>query len=264
MTPEMIKLSSLVIAKDEAANIAECLNSQLGCIDDILVLLDDTSTDSTEAIISGYPDVRYEKIKWKGYAATKLEGLNKTKYEWVLWLDADERISPELKQELAAFKSSVPVYSAFSIPRKAIFLGKWIKHSGWYPGRVIRLFNKNKAKFSQNFVHEHLVVNGSIGELKNDIEHYTDPSIRHYFKKFNHYTSLAADELKTKNKNFSIWSLIIRPAAVFFKMYFIRRGFLDGIQGFILAVFSSAYVFTKYAKLWELTKGEKENGKELP
>jgi glycosyltransferase involved in cell wall biosynthesis len=263
MTSEKIKLSSLVIAKNESANIARCLESQLGFIDDLLVLIDDTSTDNTEEIISGYYNVRCEKIKWKGYSATKIEGLEKTKYEWVLWLDADERISPELKQELLSFKSSAPPYAAYSIPRKAIFLGKWIKHSGWYPGRVIRLFNKNKAKFSQNYVHEHLVVNGSVGELTKDIEHYTDPSIKHYFKKFNHYTSLAAEELKIKNKKFSVWSLIIRPAAVFFKMYFIRRGFMDGIQGFILAVFSSAYVFTKYAKLWELTKRGKKNGKEL-
>ena len=134
----------------------------------------------------------------------------------------------------------------------ANFLGRWIKHSGWYPGRVVRLFNKNKAHFNDNDVHEELIFNGSTGLLKNDLEHYTDPDIEHYFKKFNSYTSLAAEELVRKEKRFKLSDILLRPAFIFIKMYFLKLGFLDGIQGFILAVFSSAYVFTKYCKFWEL------------
>ena len=131
-------------------------------------------------------------------------------------------------------------------------MGRWIKHSGWYPGRVVRLFNKNKARFSNNDVHEELIVNGETGSLKNHLEHYTDPDIEHYFKKFNSYTSLAAEELVRNGKRFKITDILLRPLFIFIKMYVLKRGFLDGVQGFILAVFSSAYVFTKYCKLWEL------------
>jgi hypothetical protein len=100
-------------------------------------------------------------------------------------------------------------------------------------------------------VHEHLIISGETGRFKNDIKHYTDPNIRHYFEKLNNYTSLAADELDKKGKDFKVLDIVIRPIVIFTKMYILKRGFLDGIQGFILAMFSSAYVFTKYCKLWE-------------
>src|SRR5690606_4678604 len=132
-----------------------------------------------------------------------------------------------------------PAFDTYSFPRKANFLGRWILHSGWYPARVTRLFNKNRVNFSDSRVHEHLVFLGESGKFINDIEHYTDPDITHYFKKFNNYTSLAADELSLNNREFKKTDLIIRPAAIFLKMFILKRGFLDGIQGFILAMFSS-------------------------
>jgi len=172
--------------------------------------------------------------------------------DWILWIDADEVVTKELSKELTGFKTPSPVFTAYSIPRKAFFLGKWIKHSGWYPGRVTRLFNKHEVKFSENDVHEHLLVKGETGKLNSDLEHYTDPNIYHYFQKFNRYTTLAAEELVKQGKSFSLSDILLRPIVIFVKMYFLKLGFLDGIQGFILAVFSSAYVFTKYCKFWEL------------
>jgi hypothetical protein len=169
-----------------------------------------------------------------------------------LWIDADEVITTELSKELIKFKTLSPNFTAYSIPRKAFFLGRWIKHSGWYPGRVTRLFNKHEVKFSENDVHEHLLVNGETGKLNSDLEHYTDPNIYHYYQKFNRYTTLAAEELVKRGKSFKIIDILLRPIVIFVKMYFIKLGFLDGMQGFILAVFSSAYVFTKYCKFWEL------------
>lgn len=247
-------ISSVIIAKNEEANIARCIESQLDCIEEIIVLVDITTTDRTFEIAKSYGKVKVQAVNWMGYSGTKKYGVSLASNDWVFWIDADEALTKELSQEMLVFKKAIPEFSAYSIPRKAYFLGRWIKHSGWYPGRVTRLFDKNKVNFSDNVVHEHLVVNGPTGELKSDIDHYTDPTIRHYFEKFNQYTTLAAEEMIKQEKAFKLSDLIIRPIFIFKKMYLFRLGFLDGIQGFILAVFSAAYVFTKYCKFWELKK----------
>ncbi len=250
----MIKISSVVLAKNEENNIARCIESQLNCIDEIIVLVDENSEDKTLEIVKSFPGVKYETVKWQGYGKTKQYGVGKATNDWIFWIDADEVITPELERELLGFKKSNPSFEAYKVARKAYFLGKWIKHSGWYPGYVTRLFNKNSAGFNMNEVHEGLIVKGRTGILKGDLEHYTDPDIKHYFEKFNRYTSLAAAELAKGNKTFSLSDLLFRPVFIFIKMYIIKLGFLDGLHGFILAVFSSLYVFTKYAKLWEINK----------
>ncbi len=252
-----MNLSSIIIAKNEEVNIRRCIESQLQCIDDIVVIVDSKSNDRTLDIVKGYDRVNCEISDWKGYAGTKQFALTLVKNDWVLWIDADEEITEELSEELNRFKNSAPKEKAFSLARRAFFLGKWIKHSGWYPGRVVRLFNKNFAQFSNKDVHEFLEVSGETGKLNSDLNHYTDPNIFHYFEKFNKYTTLAADELSTSNKTAGFNDLLLRPVFLFIKMYFLRRGFLDGIHGFILAIFSSTYVFVKYLKLWEIQKKKK-------
>jgi len=249
-----IKLSSLIIAKDEEQNIARCIESQFACIDEIIILIDDTTTDKTEEIVRAFPNVRCEKVAWQGFSKTKQLGLSLASNNWIFWIDADEAVTKPLNDELLQFKRSIPKYSAYSFPRRAFFLGKWIKHSGWYPGRVTRLFRKDKINFSENDVHEFLVINEEVGKFINDIDHFTDPTIEHYFTKFNTYTSLAAKELFEKKKSFKKTDVLLRPLFIFLKMYIFRLGFLDGFHGFLLAVFSSHYVFTKYAKLWELNQ----------
>ena len=259
----MINISSIIIAKNEERNIGRCLDSQKNCIDEIVVLIDKDSSDGTLEIVKSFPGVKVEISEWKGYGRTKQLGLSLTSNDWIFWIDADEAITPLLGEELNKFKKSEPPYAAYSVPRKAYFLGKWIKHCGWYPGRVVRLFDKNKVGFSDKSVHERLVVGGPTGKLIGDLDHYTDPTIRHYFDKFNNYTSLAAEELFNEGKNISLNDILLRPFFLFFKMYFLKRGFMDGFQGFVLSVFSSSYVFTKYCKLWELKKSGRtgENGK---
>jgi len=249
-----IKISSIIIARDEEANIARCIKSQVNVIDDIVVIVDSRTTDRTIQIASSFQNINCEVVEWKGFAATKTYALSKTKYNWVFWIDADEEITLELAEELKLFKQSVHEYNAYDIARRAFFLGKWIKHSGWYPARVTRLFNKKYVSFNEKKVHEHLKVEGLVGKLQNDLNHYTDPTIEHYFTKYNAYTSLAAKELFEKGKRANVIDILIRPVFLFCKMYIFRLGFLDGLHGLILAVFSSAYVFTKYCKLWELNK----------
>ena len=249
-----MKLSSIIIAKDEENNIKRCIESQQGVIDDIVVLVDSRTADNTFEIAVSFPNVNVEKIEWQGYGKTKNLAISKTLNDWVLWIDADEELTNEIKEELIQFKNSQPSFNSYEIARRAFFLGKWIRHSGWYPSRVVRLFNKKYAEFNEKSVHENLIVEGKSGILKHDLNHYTDPTIEHYFKKFNSYTSLAAKDLAAKGKNASAADILVRPLFLFVKMYIFKLGFLDGLHGFILAVFSSAYVFTKYTKLLELNK----------
>lgn len=253
---DKILLSSIIIARDEEINIRRCIQSQLSVVDDIVVLVDSRTKDSTVQIASSYPNVNCESVEWDGYAKTKIHAVSKTKYDWILWIDADEELTPELIEEIKQFKTAKPQYNAYDVARRAFFLGKWIKHSGWYPSRVIRLFNKNVVSFEEKEVHEHLNVDGKAGHLKYDLNHYTDPSIEYYFTKFNIYTSLAAKELNEKGKQAGMNDILLRPLFLFFKMYIFRLGFLDGLHGLILAIFSSAYVFTKYCKLWELKRAK--------
>ncbi len=253
------KISSIIIAKNEAENIGRCIESQLNCIDEIILIVDSQTTDNTAEIAGKFENVKIEITDWKGYSATKQFAVEKATNQWIFWIDADEEVTPELCDELNEWKKSgEEKFSAYKVARRAFFLGRWIKHSGWYPGRVTRLFNKHKARFNDNQVHEGLQVEGAIANLKNDLNHYTDPDIEHYYEKFNRYTSLAAEEMFKAGKTSALSDLIIRPLFLFFKMYILKKGFLDGKEGFMLAVFSSNYVFTKYAKLTEMNKTRKK------
>lgn len=254
---ETLKLSSIIVARDEEKNIGRCLKSLDGIFDDIVVVIDSRTTDSTYQAASSFKNVNCEFFEWQGYSKTKTYALSKTKNDWVLWIDADEELTPELVEELKDFKKKTPLFNSYEFARRAFFLGKWIKHSGWYPSRVTRLFNKQKIHFDEREVHEGLVIKGEIGRFQNDLNHYTDPTIEHYFSKFNKYTTLAAAELNEKGKRAVLNDIVLRPVFLFVKMYIFRLGFLDGINGLILAVFSSAYVFTKYSKLWELNRKSK-------
>ncbi|MCF8240428.1 MAG: glycosyltransferase family 2 protein [Melioribacteraceae bacterium] len=246
------KISSVILAKNEEKNIRRCIESQLKCIDEIVVIVDESSTDKTLEIVKSYKDAKYIITSWKGYAQTKQEGVDGCSNDWIFWIDADEELTDELIDEINDLKNNDTNHSAFSVARRAYFLNKWIKYSGWYPGRVTRLFNRKNALFKILQVHEELDVSGTTGKLKNDLNHFTDPNLEHYYDKFNRYTSLAAIDLRSKNKKFKLVDILIRPTYLFIKMYILRRGFLDGLHGFILAVLSANYVFTKYCKLWEL------------
>lgn len=253
----MEKITAITIAHNEAANIGRCIKSLLGTADEIIVLIDKKTTDATEAIVASFPEVSYQVVEWQGFSKTKQIALDMAKNDWIFWIDGDEELTVELADEIRALKSKLGTeVHAYEMPRRAEFLGRWIYHSGWYPGYVTRIFNKSIVKLSTNAVHEHLIVPGEKGRLQHDLNHYTDPSIKHYFKKFNSYTSLAAEDMDRANKSFSTSDILLRPLFLFVKMYIFKRGFLDGIQGFYLAMFSAHYVLVKYAKLWELRKNK--------
>lgn len=247
----MSLISAIVITKNEERNISECL-ATLEWVDEIIVV-DAGSTDETVSLAKKATRKVFVR-PWDGYGSARNYALSRAKGDWILWLDADERLTPELREEIRLIlRSTSNEVAAFDMPRKANFLGKWIEHCGWYPGRVTRLFRRSSGKFTEDKVHERLLIEGKTVSLKHELLHYTDPNLFHYFDKFNRYTSFAAEDLERQGRGFSYVKLLLNPIWVFVRMYILKRGFLDGIQGLILCVLSSCYVFTKYAKLWEIS-----------
>jgi glycosyltransferase involved in cell wall biosynthesis len=245
----MPKISAIVITRNEEKNIKRCLSS-LDWVDEIVVV-DSESTDQTKRIISEFTPKVFD-LKWEGFGKAKDYAKDKASHPWILSVDADELVTEYLKEEIQGITKSEDSHSGYYIPRRSNFLGRWIEHGGWYPDYVLRLFKKDKAKFNHSMVHEKVEVEGKTGYLKNDLLHYTDPNFEHYLEKLNRYTSLAAEELFREGKRNKFFDLIFRPLAVFLKRYFVRKGFLDGLPGFILAVSSAFHVFSKYVKLWHL------------
>ena len=242
-------ISAIIITKNEAHNLPVCL-AALHWVHEIIVV-DAESEDGTGDLAREYTDKVFIR-NWEGYASAKNFALAQATGEWVLSIDADERVTPELREEICALLSAQPQCEGYEMPRLANFLGAWMMHGGWYPGYVLRLFRRGAGGIANVAVHEAVQVQGKIGRLRHHLLHYTDPGIQHYFEKYNRYTSLAAEEMQRQGKRFHLWDLLFRPLWFFFRMYVLRTGFMDGLPGLILASFSAAYVFTKYAKLWEL------------
>jgi glycosyltransferase involved in cell wall biosynthesis len=245
----MPRISAIVITFNEEKNIQRCLES-LNWADEIVVV-DSFSRDRTKEIASSFTD-KILDVEWQGFGKQKEIARTKTSYDWVLSVDADEVISEKLKEEIKSVINKNDSLDGYYIPRLSNFLGKWIKHSDWYPDYVLRLFKKDKARFDESLVHEKLILEGKTGFLNNEILHYTDPDISHYLLKMDKYTTLSAKKLLAEGKSLTLFDLLFRPMAIFFKMYLFKSGFLDGWQGFLLACFSSFHVFVKYAKLWYL------------
>jgi glycosyltransferase involved in cell wall biosynthesis len=245
----MATLTVITLTLNEERNIADCLAGVRWA--DELIVVDSGSTDRTVEIARQHTDHIYT-IAWTGYGAARNFALDRAHGDWVLWLDADERMTEELAAEIRSVLASPTGAAGYQVARRAYFLGRWIKHCGWYPSRVTRLFRRGQGRFSETRVHEQLLTEGNIGMLHSDLLHYTDPDLRHYLAKFNMYTTLAAADMRAAGRRCTVFDLLVRPPFLFMKMYLIRLGFLDGLHGLILSVLSAAYVFTKYAKLWEL------------
>ena len=249
--PNKVKISSLVLTHNSEATLEECLES-LQWVDEI-VLIDDISTDKTQEIATKY-NARVWIRKLDDFSSQRNFGLEKCTNEWALVLDSDERISVELKKEIEFILSRPCIESGFQIPRKNLFMRTWIRSI--YPDYCLRLFRRAEGRY-QGAVHESLDINGVIGKLKNPILHVSYRNIEEILQKTNHYTTLSAQELYNKGKKASFLDIILRPIHTFVKIYFIKRGFLDGIPGLILHILSGYYTFIKYTKLYFLVKKNK-------
>jgi len=242
----VIPVSVVIVTKDEETNIEDALRSAAGAQE--IVVVDSFSSDRTVEICRRYTDKVFQHA-WPGYARQKQIGVDYAQGPWVLILDADERITPELRDEMARTLQNTD-YDGFSMPRRNYFLGRWIKHSGWWPDRTLRLFKKDRGGLEDRDVHEKVVVNGRVGQLAAPLEHYSYRNVSDYIRKMEVYSTLAAQEIRKKGRP-GVFSLFVRPFFTFFKMYVLRRGFLDGVHGLVLAVLYGYYTFLKYARAWE-------------
>ena len=242
-----IPVSVTIITKNEENNIQNALES-VSDFEDVVVL-DSFSQDKTVEICKKYTD-RVFQHEWLGYSKQKQLAVDHAKKDWVFILDADERITPELKYEIIE-KINNNSFNGFYIPRRNFFLGKWIKYSGWWPDYTLRLFKKDASYVELREVHEKVIVNGSTGYMERPIEHFTYKSISSYLEKMENYSSLSAKELSHKKVSFLTFWMWVNPFLVFVKMFFLRQGFRDGIHGFVLSVLYSLYTFLKYTKVWE-------------
>jgi len=249
----MASVSAIVITYNEESNVTECLESLKWC--DEILLVDSGSTDRTTQIAGEFTSNIITADKNSTYGEKRNLGITKASGDWILWIDADERITPKLEEEIKNTVMSEDANDAYMINRKSFFINKFIKHSGWYPDYTLRLFKKSTGiKFNLLQVHESARFEGRTGKLKNDIIHYTVRNFEHYINKLNVYTTLSAEELHVKGKKASVIDIIFRPAFTFFKMYFLKLGILDGYMGLVLCTLSGVHVMVKYSKLYYLYK----------
>lgn len=250
------KLSAILIVWNEENKIRRSLESVRWA--DEIVVVDQSSTDKTAEICREYTD-RIFTVPNKGYADLDYAfAVSKCSNDWMLLVDADETVTPELRDEIKSLLASGPAKDCYYIPRKNMFLGKWIKSSGWYPGHVLRLFRKSSIKYPEE-IHVCLRPMSAFGYLKNHIVHNTYENMAEYVKRFDRYTTILAREASKKGekvdaKNF-IWKLFLLPVAYFLQKYFLKLGITDGIYGLLIAGLTFFTVFTKNAKLWEMKDG---------
>ena len=240
-----MKISATLITCDEERNIARAIES-LRCCDEIVVV-DSGSLDRTVELASKL-GARVIENPWKGYAEQKNFAAEQAKYDWILSLDADEALSEALEAEIWRLKKSTPGCDAYTVPRMAQYLGRWILHSGWYPDRKVRLYDRRRARWVGKFVHESVEVNGRLGELQSNLLHFTCSSLSEHMRTLDRYTTLAAEELVSQGRTIRWTDLVLNPLWTFARTYFLQAGFLDGIEGLTIAYMGAFYNFLKFSK----------------
>lgn len=243
----MAKISACIISYNEEKKIEDCLKSLEGLVDEI-VLVDSNSTDRTVEIASRYTDRIFRKA-FLGYVAQKNLAVEKASHDWILSLDCDERLSSELQESLRAIKTDLEPYDAYAMHRRTYYVYRWLNHC-WTPDTKVRLFNKHRAKWVGMDVHEKVSVPSKrIKALKGDLLHYSFDSISDHVQTLDRFTEIGAMELLKRGKPVSFFSPLTHGFWTFFRMYVLRRGFLDGFAGFAASVLSFMHVFVKYSKV---------------
>jgi len=256
----MVKISIIIITRNEERNIGDCLESVKWA--DEIVVVDQSSTDRTQEMSRKYTDKVFI-VEPKGYCEPdRMFAISKSEGEWILYLDADERVSPELREEIERLISSdTRSHNCYYLPRKNYFLGKWIKGCGWYPGYVLRLFKKGKVFFSDR-IHQNGRTEEECGYLRNDLIHLSYRNLEDYFEKFNRYTTRLAQEKYEEGRRASPWNFLIhgvfRPFLIFLRNYLVQRGWKDGFRGFFISFSSGLVLLVTYVKLWELLRADKK------
>lgn len=249
----MARLSVTVITCNEAENIGACLQS-VAWADEIIVV-DSHSSDGTVDIARRFTDTVIRR-PWPGHVRQKQFALEQATGDWVLSLDADERLSDEAGREIRqqVLEGAPPAAAAYSFPRLSWYLGRWIRHGGWYPDRKVRLVRRGAARWGGQDPHDKLLVTGKVCALQGHILHYVYRDLSHQLQTVDSFSRISAAQWHRKGRRLALPLMLVRPPIRFLEMYVWKGGVLDGVPGFIIAVVSSCYVFLKYAKLWELAR----------
>jgi glycosyltransferase involved in cell wall biosynthesis len=285
MYPSSVKLSVVIITYNEEANISRTLESVQPLVQDgqgEIIVVDSDSTDRTAEIAKSYGAKVYVE-QWKGYAAQKNSAIEKATGDWILSLDADEEVSPELTDEILWLQYAIPLWekngtpagndsrsrelrdrgleigldeaglNGFFVPRRNFFLGRWIRHGGFWPDSKLRLFRRGTGKFQNQTVHETVTVEGIASAVQQGtLFHHSYPTLSDYIEHMNRYSSLGAEMAAAKGHHGNFVNIVLRPFLTFIHNYFFRLGFLDGREGLLLHLYHAVYVSWKYAKVWEL------------
>ena len=221
-----------------------------------IIVVDSFSTDDTIAIAGRYTQMIFKR-RWEGYAAQKEYALAQATSRWILWVDADEEISGGLRAEIAALPEDGGDVKGYNLPRLTRYMGRWIRHCGWYPGYILRLFRKDSGGFNSKPVHEGVEVAGRCAYLREPILHYSYRDLAHHVGKMDAFTTLAANDMFKRGRRTTLCAALSRTLFKFVKMFVLRAGFLDGRAGLVVCVMAAWYEFLNYAKLIELQEKEK-------
>lgn len=246
----MQKLTVTVITRNEAANIAAALES-IQWADEIIVV-DSESTDDTVAIARRYTD-RVLVRGWPGYVAQKNFAAEQASHDWILSIDADERVSPALADEIRALMTSVPTVAGYRIPRVTFHFGRWIRSTDWYPDFQLRLYDRRRAQWAGRHVHESVSADGPVARLRGELQHYAFRDIAHHLQTMDRYSTLAARQMFEDGRRAGWFDILVLPRLAFFRNYILRGGFRDGMAGLVISAMNAYYVGLKFAKLWELS-----------
>lgn len=254
----MPTLAVAMIVKNEAKHLDACLKSVADWVDEI-VILDSGSSDATQQIAESYQAKFYENTQWPGFGEQRRLAQQYVTADFVLWLDADERVTPELKLSIQRAVTANKSNTLYTFCRLSWVFGRYIRHCGWYPDRVVRLYPTRLTQYNSNLVHESVEVDKNtmqVENLKGDLLHYTYEDLHHYLVKSASYAKASAIQRQQSGKKGSLFAGLVSGLSCFIKMYIVKLGFLDGKQGFLISILSAHSSFIKYADLWIRTKTE--------
>ena len=245
----MTPLSVTIITKNEASNIAAALQSVSWA--DETIVLDSESTDETVAIARGYA-TQVVVRPWQGYSEQKNYAASLASYDWILSIDADERVTPALADEIRRTLEARPSGGGFQLPRVTYHLGRWIRSTDWYPDYQLRLYDRRHARWNDRYVHESVTAEGHVGRLQCELHHFPYRDLSHHLQTIDRYTTLAARQMHQHGRRAGFLNLLLHPLLAFLRNYILRAGIRDGLPGLTISFLNSYYVMLKFAKLWEL------------
>ena len=248
-------LSVILITRNEAANIRAALESVRWA--DERVVVDSGSTDDTVRMARELAD-RVTARGWEGYGAQKNYAAGLAAHDWILSLDADERVSPTLAREIRLLLDAEPAARGYRCPRVTRYLGRWIRSTDWYPDLQLRLYDRRAARWNDRLVHESVVVDGPVGRLHGELEHHAYRDVSHHLQTIDRYTALAARQMCREGRRAGWIDLAVRPPAAFLRNYVLRGGMRDGAPGLIVSLLNAGYVLLKFVKLWERQRKDGE------